>query len=123
MRAKLLPWVLGFQGAYYALTGLWALVSLESFSRVTGHAGDPFEMHSIAAMALVLGLFFIRSAREPSLRRPAGALALGIAVAVLVPELIYLPQIGNPVLFWVDFAEETAVAVVLAAILLPPRKR
>jgi hypothetical protein len=123
MRPKLLPWVLGVQGAYYALTGLWALVSLESFSRVTGHAGDPFEMHSIAAMALVLGLFFVWSARHAALRRPVGALALGIAVAVLVPELIYLPRIGNPVLFWVDFAEETVVALVLAVILLPPPRR
>jgi len=116
-------YILTFQGAYYVFTALWAIAALDHFSRVTGlHAEgldltDRFEMYSIAALALVLGLFFIWGAAKENLQRPAGFLALGSAVAVIVPELIYLPQIGNPILFWLDFAEESVVALLLVYLL------
>lgn len=76
-------------------------------------AADRFDMYSIAGMALVIGIFFIWSALKEELRRPVGFLALGLALAILIPELIYLPKIGNPTLFWVDFAEEVIVGLLL----------
>ena len=117
MKTRLLKFILIFQGLYYSLTGLWAIVSLDSFSRITEHRGEPFEMHSIAGMALVIGLFFIWSAFKEELRRPVGFLALGLVLAISIPELVYLPKIGNPTLFWVDFAEETIVGLFLIFIL------
>lgn len=114
MKQKLLKFILIFQGLYYALTGLWAIVSLDSFSRLTAHHGEPFEMHSIAAMALVLGLFLIYGALKDELHKAAGYLALGFVLAVMIPELIYLPQIGNPILFWADFALEGVIGVLIA---------
>ena len=124
MKNKILKFVLIFQGLYYSITGLWAIVSLDSFSRITKHYGDAFEMHSIAALALVIGLFFIWSSTKESLQRPAGFLALGSAVAIIIPELIYLPRIDNPILFWLDFAEEIIVAGILILVLTnkPTRK-
>ena len=113
MKTKLLKFILIFQGLYYSLTGLWVIVSLDSFSRITEHHGEPFEMHSIAGMALIIGLFFIYSAGKEELRRPAGFLALGFVLAIIIPELIYLPKIGNPPLFWVDFVEESIVGLIL----------
>lgn len=71
MRRRMLRSVLMLQGTYYALTALWALADLESFSRVAGHRADAFEMHSIAAMSLVLGLFLFVAALRADLRRPA----------------------------------------------------
>lgn len=115
MKTKLLKFVLIFQGLYYSLTGLWAIVSLDSFSKITEHQhhGEPFEMHSIAGMVLVIGLFLIWAAFKEELRKPAGFLALGLVLTILVPELIYLPKIGNPTLFWFDFAEESIIGIVL----------
>ncbi len=115
MKTKLLKFVLVFQGLYYSLTGLWAIVSLESFSRATDHYhyGEPFEMHSIAAMALVLGIFLIYGALKEELQRAAGFLGLGFVFAVMIPELLYLPKIGNPFLFWVDFAVEGVIGILL----------
>ncbi len=114
MKTKLLKFVLIFQGLYYSLTGLWAIVSLESFSRFTDHHGEPFEMHGIAAMALVSGIFLIYGALKEELLRAVGFLGLGFALAVMIPELFYLPQIGNPFLFWADFALEGIVGILLA---------
>ena len=103
-----------FQGFYYFLTGLWAIVSLDSFSRITEHYGEPFEMHSIAAMALVIGLFLLWGSFKEGLRRPAGFLVLGLVLAIMIPELIYLPQMGNPILFWIDFIEEGTIGLLVA---------
>lgn len=118
LKAGLLKYILAIQGLYYSLTGLWAIVSLESFLRLTGHSGDPFDMHSIAAMSFIIGLFFLWSSRNEELLRPAGFLALGFVLAVIIPELIYLPRLGNPPLFWLDFAEETIVGILIAISLL-----
>ncbi len=122
MTKPILKFVLAFQGAYYVLTGFWAIVALNHFAKFTGlHSGaieiaDRFEMISMAALATVIGVFFIVSALRENLLRPAGFLALGVALAIIIPELIYLPQIGNPLLFWIDFAEESVVALLLVSV-------
>lgn len=113
MNYKIFKFTLMFQGLYYAITGLWAIVNLESFSRLTNHYGDPFEMYSIAGMALVVGLFLIWSAQKEVARKPAGFLALGFVLAVIIPEAIFLPQIGNPPLFWIDFVIEAIIGFLL----------
>lgn len=120
--SKALKIILLFQGVYYISTAFWAIVSLDSFSQVTGHFGDPFEMHSIAALALVLGIFFIWGVIKEEVRKYAAFLALGTAITVIIPELIYLPKIGNPILFWIDFIEESIVALLLTMCLLAKHK-
>jgi len=32
----------------------------------------------------------------------------------MIPELIYLPKMGNPILFWIDFMEEGAIGLLVA---------
>src|SRR3972149_332002 len=77
-KRKILKCTLVFQGLYYFSTGLWAIISLDSFMRFTEHHGEPFEMYSIGAMAFVIGLFLLWSAFKEELRRPAGFLVLGL---------------------------------------------
>lgn len=116
--------VLLFQGLYYSLTGLWAIVDLDNFSRATNHFGDAFEMHSIAALAVVLGLFFIWSSVKEELRKPAGFLLIGMALAVVIPEAVYLPRMHDGVtLFWVDFVEEIVIILLTSFSLLARSKR
>lgn len=116
---KLLKSVLIFQGFYYSLTALWAIFALDHFARVTGlhpeslNTVGRFEMYSIAGMSLVLGIFFIFASRQRKLLWPVAWLVLGIALSVAVVELIFLPQIGNPPLFWLDFAEESIIGLLL----------
>lgn len=107
---KLLKTVLWVQGLYYGLTGLWAIMSLDSFSKITRHYGDPFEMHSIAALAVVLGMAFIWGA----LRR--NHLVFGSALAVIIPEAVYFSEIKNTLFLW-DLWEEIMVAMAAMAAL------
>ena len=112
--SKLLKAVLIWQGLYYGLTGLWAIVSLETFSLITRHPiEDAFDMHSIAALAVVLGIAFVWGAYDERYRFFAAVLALLSAIAIIVPELFYFSEIQNK-LFVPDLAEETIVAVLLA---------
>lgn len=123
MRQKILKFALYFQGLYWGLSGLWAIVALDHFSRVTGLHPEPlnvtsrFEMISIATLALALALFFIWGARNKALLKPAALLAAGTAIAVIIPEAIYLPQMEGIFLFWLDFLEEIVITVVILGVL------
>lgn len=110
---KVIPTLLALHGAYYALTGLWALVSLESFNQIVRyvHTGDAFEMHSIAAMAVALGLVFMLASKNIKQNRLVVLTASLVAVSVVLVELVYLPGRGWN-LFWLDFVEEAFVASV-----------
>lgn len=109
-RSSLLTLLLYWQGIYYGVTGIWALVALGSFSRLTGDSGDPFDMRSISALALVLGIAFIRGAMLEKYLVFAGWLLLGSALAVIIPELIYFDEIWGT-LFLADLLEEVCVAI------------
>jgi len=112
MRAEILKFILIFQGLYYSLTGLWAFFGLESFSRLTGHFGDPFEMRSIAAIAVVLGMAFLAGAYWKEYLKFAAFLVLGSAVAVIIPEVIYFSEIKDTLFIW-DLFEEIGVALLV----------
>ena len=110
-------YVIAFQGFYYLITGLWALIALDSFNRVVGHGhqGLAFEMHSIAAMSVVLGLYYISVVRKPDWfkkRIDVAYLVIGVALAVVIVEIVYLPLMGWN-LFWLDLAEEVLIVLLL----------
>jgi len=110
---RLISWLLGLHGAYYALTGLWALIDLDGFNRFVGHPhpGGAFEMHSIAAMAVALGIVFILAARNVDKNLLVVLCAGLVALSVVTIELVYLPSMGWN-LFWLDLVEEIVVTIV-----------
>lgn len=121
MMDRILKLILWIQGLYYGLTGLWAIVALDHFAAVTGHVGDPFEMHSIAALALVLAAAFLTGALYPKYRIFAGWLLFGSAIAVIIPEIVYFPEIQGT-LFVYDLAEEIVMAIIALFVLKSKRQ-
>ena len=116
-RFKLGRYVIAFQGFYYILTGLWALISLESFNVIVGHVheNNAFEMHSIAAMAVVLGLYYTYSVMEKDWFKNnfnIVYLVIGINLSIILVELFYFNTI-KPTLFLLDFAEEIVITILL----------
>ncbi len=110
-RRNLLRLLLCWQGLYYGVTGIWALADLAGFSRATKNTGDALDMHSIAALALVLGIAFIWGALREKQTLFAGWLLVGSCVAVLLPEAVHFSDVRGT-LFFLDFVEEIAVALV-----------
>jgi len=112
--SKFVQIILGLHALYYIFTGMWALVSIDSFNAVVGHfhEGLPFEMHSIALMSMVLGFAFLYAAYHLKKEKTLVFLALGIALAVIAVEIAYLPRMGWN-LFWLDMIEEIIVSAIL----------
>ncbi|HVW67089.1 MAG TPA: hypothetical protein VHA78_05185 [Candidatus Peribacteraceae bacterium] len=108
---KLLRQALTFQGIFYLLTGLWALVATPHFLSFTNPAGDLFQAQSFAALIIVIAIFFLVGAWRADLLRPASFLGFGIALAIVLVELFHLPAIGWTLL-WFDFAVEIALSLV-----------
>jgi hypothetical protein len=74
-------------------------------------------MHSIAALAVVLGLAFIWGAMQGKYRVFAGWLLFGSAIAIISPEIVYFSSEVKNTLFLFDLFEETVIAALTLAIL------
>jgi hypothetical protein len=61
------------QAAYYVLAGLWPLISLDAFERVTGPKTDEWLVYMVGLLAVAVGLTLGVGARPA---RPAGAIVV-----------------------------------------------
>jgi hypothetical protein len=61
--------VIAGQGIYYVLTGLWPLVSMETFEKVTGEKTDDWLVYMVGLLAFVIGTVLLAGVRRatPSL--------------------------------------------------------
>jgi hypothetical protein len=71
------------QGLYYCVTGIWPLISLETFEHVTGPKTDDWLVQTVGVLAAAIGIVLlagtIRQAptRETVILALCGALAFG----------------------------------------------
>jgi hypothetical protein len=76
------------QGGYYLLSGLWPLVHMDSFERVTGRKADRWLVRTVGALAVAMGSGLLQAARRGYLPRELKTvtqLAAAGFVAVEVP--------------------------------------
>lgn len=72
--------VLRVQAAFYVITGVWPLLHMRSFERVTGPKTDDWLVHMVGLLAATIGLALWAGARA---KRPVGAVVvLGAASAM-----------------------------------------
>jgi hypothetical protein len=71
------------QGAYYAATGLWALLDVDSFQEVTGPKADVWLVKTVGALVTAtggaIGLAGARRRVTPEIELLAAGSALGLA--------------------------------------------
>jgi hypothetical protein len=85
------PWLLAavLQGAYHGVTGLWPVLHMSSFIRVTGPKRDLWLVRTVGLLMGALGLGLSLAARrgrvEPPLALAAAAAAAGVAAVDLTP--------------------------------------
>ncbi len=91
-RWRLLRLVLGLQGLYYLLAGLWPLLHLRSFVWVFGEKRDLFQLDVTSALIIAIGaILLLTAARRP---RPDGLLvSLGAASAAALALVVALAVI------------------------------
>jgi hypothetical protein len=86
--ARVLPMV---QGGYYLLTGLWPLVHMDSFERVTGRKTDRWLVRTVGALVVAIGSGLLRAGRRGYVARElrtVSQLAAAGFIAVEVPTAV-----------------------------------
>ena len=109
---KAFSWVVLVQGLYYLVTGVWPLVSMRSFERISGPKRDHWLVKTvgvlIAVVAAVLLLAAARADRTPELR----LLAAGTAAALAGVDTVYA---GKGVIWRIYLADAAVEIRILTA--------
>lgn len=81
--------VLVLQGLYYGLTGLWPIVHIDSFLKVTGPKTDLWLVKTVGLLIVVIGATLGLSAYRRQWSAEIAVLAIGSAVVLAVVDGVY----------------------------------
>lgn len=85
-RPRLLPLL---QGLYFVGTGVWPIIDLKSFEKVSGFKVDGWLVRTFGALTAAIGGALITSAFERK-ARSSQALGLGAALSLASADMIYV---------------------------------
>jgi len=80
------------QGAYFALTGLWALVSIRTFQMVTGPKADLWLVKTVGALVGVIGVALGLAASRRRVGPETILLGVGSAASLGAVDMIYVAR-------------------------------
>ena len=95
------------QGVYFVATGVWPLISLRTFERVTGPKTDGWLVKTVGALIAVIGGALLLDARRPS--RGTVAMAVGSAVALGTVDVVYPARGRISKVYLLDAVAEAAL--------------
>jgi hypothetical protein len=98
------------QGLYYAATGVWSLVDIRSFQRVTGPKTDLWLVKTVGVLVTVVGSVLTQAAIRGAVSPEVKALALGSAVALGSVDVIYTTKGRISPVYLLDALLEAALA-------------
>jgi hypothetical protein len=97
------------QAAYFIVTGIWPLLGMESFQRITGRKFDGWLVKTVgvlvAAIGLVLGLAGLRRSTEPEIP----VLAVGSALSLAAIDVVYVKRGRISPIYLLDAVAELAL--------------
>ena len=80
------------QAAYYAGTGIWPLVHIHSFERITGAKLEHWLVRTVGALVTVVGVSLALGARDDPGRPETVALGAGSAAALGAVDFVYVAK-------------------------------
>jgi hypothetical protein len=116
-----LPWsalLSGVQGGYYVLTGMWALVDIASFQRVTGPKTDLWLVKTVGVCVTAIGATLLLSALHHQAFLEIKLLAVSSALGLAAIDLIY---VRKKVISKIYAADAVAELILAAAWFLEPK--
>jgi hypothetical protein len=102
--------VAAVQGAFYLLTGLWPLLSLQSFLAVTGPKTDLWLVYTVGVLIAVIGATLLSASVRGRITLEIGVLGVGSAVVLAGIDLIF---VARGVISWVYLLDAIAEAVLV----------
>lgn len=115
MGGKLLTWVAVAQGLYYLATGVWPLVSLRSFTAVTGPKVDGWLVRTVGLLVGVTGIVCLLSAWLGRFPPEVAVLAVGNAAALTFVDVYYVAVGRIPKVYLLDVPPEVLLIAGWAA--------
>jgi hypothetical protein len=97
------------QGVYFTATGIWPLIDMRSFERVTGPKADKWLVKTVGVLVAVIGGTLLASARRGAVPRDVRALAVGAALGLGVIDVIYAGKGRISPVYLGDAAAEAAL--------------
>jgi hypothetical protein len=77
------------QGLYYTLTGIWSLVSIDTFQMVTGPKTDLWLVRTVGVLVIVSGAVLLLAARRRHFPAEVILLGTGQALALAAIDVVY----------------------------------
>lgn len=114
---RALVWLAALQGAYFALTGVWALVHLESFELVTGPKTDDWLVRTVGVLVLVIGAVLLVAASRLRVPFEVALLAVGSALGLAAIDVVYATGDVIRDVYLLDALAELALVALWAAAL------
>jgi hypothetical protein len=104
------------QGLFYVATGVWPLVDIDSFQRVTGPKTDLWLVKTVGVLITVIGgTLLAAAAREEGDGREAALLGAGSALALAAIDTVYAARGTISPIYLADAAVEVGLAAGWAA--------
>jgi energy-converting hydrogenase Eha subunit E len=111
------------QGLYYVATGLWPIVSMDTFVAVSGPKTDLWLVRTFALLIICIGASLVWSAKINRVIAPVGLLAVSAASSLAWADAYYsLRGIIWPIYLVDAFAEGFLLAGWAAAYLISRRR-
>lgn len=110
---------LALQGAYFAATGVWSLVHIDSFQRVTGPKTDLWLVKTVGALVGVIGGALMAAAVRGRQTDEVRALAMGSAAALAAIDVTYVAKRRISPIY---LADAVAELVLMAALMQESRR-
>jgi hypothetical protein len=111
MRAPFAPAVALVQGVFYALTGVWALVDLDSFMAITGPKTDRWLVKTVGVLVTVIGAVLLLAWRRREVPPEVMLLAIGSALSLAAIDIIYVSNRTISPIYLLDAVAEVGLAL------------
>lgn len=125
---RALAWV---QGIYFAVTGIWPLVSIETFQLVTGQKtdnlptgreGDHWLVMTVGVLVLAIGVALIVAAWRRSQSPEVAVLAVLSAVGLACIDIVYVARRVILPIYLLDAVAEIILVVAWSGYLVTRRR-
>ena len=102
------------QGLFYVATGVWPIVHLRSFEKVTGPKVDKWLVRTFGGLVAAVGVTLIAGAFERKPSRALQILGIGSALALGAADVLYALRGKISKVYLGDAAAEGAIAATWA---------
>ena len=94
------------QGVYFFITGIWPILSMSTFLKVTGPKTDLWLVKTVGVILAVIGAVLVIAQVKAEINTSLIVLAIGSALGLAVIEFIYVAKRVIPPIYLGDaFAE------------------